>query len=83
MTSSGAGTEPDSTCSRLQVSSGACDGDAPVAPRDPNDCSGLLSSKRLEGDCEVFRDGTNLKGKTTCWKRVRVFKPTHINYASA
>lgn len=46
MTSLAAGTRPDSTCCRLQVSSGACDGAATATSETFNDCSGLQSSKR-------------------------------------
>lgn len=39
------------------MGSGACDGDAAVAPETFNDCGGPRSSERLEGDGEALSEG--------------------------
>lgn len=40
---------------RLQLDSGAREGDAPGTPEAFNDCGGPRSSERLEGEGEAFR----------------------------
>lgn len=63
------------------MGSGACDGDAAVAPETFNDCGGPRSSERLEGDGEAFSDPPR-KGNATHWKQVRDDKSTQIKYGS-